>query len=141
MSTFTLMLRKQGVLVARILLGGFFLLQGVGMFMGIDATARYIGENSSLPFPLTTAWIGAILETLLGAAIIVGYKVSRASMLLAVIVAIASISFHEPSLWATDPEQKMLFLKNMAIIGGLLYMGAYGPGDGWSLANRKGASA
>ncbi len=140
MSNCTLKLRNYGTLVGRILIGVLFLLAGISKVAGIEGTTMYINSSTSLPAAGLVAWLAAIIEIVCGAALIVGKKASKSALVLAVFTLLASFLFHGPGLWADAPMQQTMFMKNLAIIGGLLYIAAYGPGDGWSLANKKSAA-
>lgn len=121
------------LLVARVLMGGFFLLAGISKLQGgVDETTFYI-EANGLPAPLLLAWAAVIFEIALGAAIILGSYFKEAALLLAAFTVIVSFLFHGPNLWATDAMQQVSFLKNMAVVAGLLFMAAHGPGRTWVL--------
>lgn len=120
------------LLLARILMGGLFLLSGIQKFMSIDGTAGYIA-NAGLPAALGLAWIAAIIEVACGAAIIVGRYFKEAALVLAAFTVILSFPFHGPATWAPDNMQQVMFMKNMAIVAGLLFMAAHGAGNTWSL--------
>lgn len=127
------MLQSNGTLVARILVGALFLMAGINKLMGgvggPDGFESMIA-NIGLPFPLVVAWIVVLIEIVGGALLIVGYCFHRAVFLLAVFIVLTLIfvhnSFEDPSM-----------MKNAAILGGLLYMLAYGPGNGWSMDKRN----
>jgi putative oxidoreductase len=72
-----------------------------------------------------------------GAALIVGYKTRWAAAALALFTVAAAVLFH--NYWAMPAAQQMmqqiLFLKNLAITGGLLMLMIAGPGA-WSLDRR-----
>lgn len=127
------MWHSHALLVARILMGGFFLLAGIWKFQGgIENVAGYI-THAGLPMGLLLAYLSALLEIGAGAAIILGKYFKEASILLAVFVLFLSFPFHGPSMWATDPTAQMMFMKNMAIVAGLLFMAAHGAGNTWKL--------
>lgn len=120
------------LLVARILMGGFFLLAGIMKLQGIDAVAGYIG-SVGLPIPMILAWASALFEVGVGIAIITGKYFKEATLLLAVFVVVVSFIFHNPSGWGEDMMQQMMFMKNMAIVAGLLFMASHGAGNTWKL--------
>ena len=121
------------LLFARLLMGGFFLLAGIMKFQnGIGNIAGYI-EGAGLPMPLVLAYFAALLEIGTGLAVILGKYFREASIILAVFVLFISFPFHGPNLWATDPTAQMMFMKNMAIVAGLLFMAAHGAGNTWKL--------
>jgi putative oxidoreductase len=86
-----------------------------------------------LPSGTALAWAAGILEVVAGAAIVLGYYFREAVLTLAAFVVILSFPFHGPATWEVDPMQQTMFLKNMAIVGGLLFMAAHGAGNTWSL--------
>ncbi len=123
----------QALLFARMLMGGFFLLAGIMKFQGgIDAVAGYIA-SAGFPASLLLAYLVALFEIVAGLAIILGKYFKEASITLAVFVLFISFPFHGPSMWETDPTAKMMFMKNMAIVAGLLFMAAHGAGNTWRL--------
>jgi uncharacterized membrane protein YphA (DoxX/SURF4 family) len=118
------------LLIGRIAVGGLFLLAGFNKLNGgIDGTASMI-EGAGLPMPLVLAWAAALFEVVAGAALIVGKYFKEAAISLAVFTLIVTIIFHSPMDWA---KNSMPFLKNMAIMGGLFFMGAHGVGNTWRL--------
>lgn len=125
-------LRTHGVLVARILMGGLFIQAGVSKLLDAGGTAGYIA-SAGLPESVALAYLAGLFELVLGLALLVGKKMEEAAVLLAVFVLVVSFLFHGMGTWEVNPIQQALFVKNIAIIAGLLYMAAYGPGNGWKL--------
>jgi uncharacterized membrane protein YphA (DoxX/SURF4 family) len=118
------------LLLARIGLGGLFFIAGVNKLNGgIDGVAGMIG-GAGFPAPVAIAWLVAIFEVVAGAAIILGKYVKEAAILLAVFTFIITLIFHSPMDWAAN---SMAFLKNMAIMGGLLFAAAHGTGNTWKM--------
>ena len=72
----------------------------------------------------------ALLEILGGVAILLGFKTRVASWVLFVYLIPTSILFH--NYWALQgalrAEMEAHFFKNMAIMGGLLFLAMWGPG-------------
>ncbi len=120
------------LLIARLLMGGLFLLAGLQKLQAIDGTAGYIA-SMGLPMPLIIAWAVTALEITAGIAIIVGKYFKEAALVLAVFVVLANFIFHSPSSWGENPMQQVSFMKNLAIIAGLLFMTAHGSGNTWKL--------
>ena len=121
------------VLIARVLLGGFFLIAGVQKIMGgVDGTAGYI-TSAGLPMGLLLAWLAIAVEIGAGAAIILGKYFKEAAIVLAVFTLVITFIFHGPNSWAAENMQQGMFMKNMAIIAGLLYMAAFGSGNTWKM--------
>ncbi len=120
------------LLLARILMGALFVISGVQKFQGLDGVTGYIG-SAGLPAAGLLAWLTAILEVAAGVAIILGHYFKEAALVLAAFVLLASFIFHNPNMWAENMMQQTMFLKNMAIVAGLLFMAAHGSGNTWKL--------
>jgi putative oxidoreductase len=116
-------------LVARILLALMFVLAGFSKFGNLGGTASYIGSQG-LPLPMLLAIATALLEVVGGLAIIVGYRARIVGFVLALFTLLAALLFH--NYWAMPAEQQMIqqlmFMKNLAIVGGLLFVFSLGAG-------------
>lgn len=116
-------------LVGRILLALIFLMSGLNKFTGLAGTAGYIASKG-LPLPQLLATGAAVVELVGGVLLIIGWKARWAALVLFIFTALAALLFH--NFWAVAPEQaqnQMIhFMKNLAIMGGLLYVVAYGGG-------------
>lgn len=117
-------------LIGRILVGSLFLPAGVSKLMGFEGTVAYFG-SLGLAMPSLMA-VGVIaIEILGGLALILGYKIRIAAVMLALFTIGASIIGH--AYWAAPADQvfvaKLLFYKNIAIVGGLLILAAMGAGQ------------
>lgn len=128
-------IKKHGTLLGRIFVGALFAISGVGKILALDMTASYIA-SAGLPLPEVLAVLSGIVEIALGVMLIVGWRIGLAAGALIVFTGFVTIFFHGPSTWS-DPTQQIMFYKNFAIIGGLLYMMAYGNGEGWSAGRRQ----
>jgi putative oxidoreductase len=117
-------------LIGRILIASLFLPAGVSKLMSFDGTVAYFTSlGMAIPSLMT---IGVIaIEILGGLALILGYKTRIAAVVLALFTIGASIIGH--AYWAASADQafvaKLLFYKNMAIVGGLLILAAVGAGQ------------
>lgn len=116
-------------LVGRLLVAYMFIPAGFGKVMGFTGTVGYIA-SVGLPMPALGAVIAIIVELGAGIALLLGYKTRIAAIVLAVFTLVASFFFH--AYWAAPEAMKMvatlLFTKNIAIVGGLLTLAAFGPG-------------
>lgn len=129
------------LLIARVLLALMFVLAGFGKFTGLEGTAGWIASKG-LPVP-TLLTIGAgVVELIGGLLLIVGWKARWAALALAAFTVLASLLFH--NFWTLPADKQMMdqlmFLKNMAVTGGLLFVFAYGAGQ-LSLDARRPAQA
>jgi len=84
--------------------------QGYMEAMGVSATL--------LPLVIAT-------ELLAGIAVLIGFQTRIAAFLLAGFTLLAAILFHGN---VADQMQQILFMKNIAITGGLLFLVTYGAG-------------
>jgi putative oxidoreductase len=90
-----------------------------------------------LPLPSVLAAGALVLEIVAGIALIIGYKTRWAALALALFTLAAAFLFH--NYWAMPAGQQMMqqiiFLKNLAVTGGLLMLAMAGPGA-WSVDRR-----
>ena len=74
-------------------------------------------------------WPAALFELIAGAMLVLGWNARWAALALAVYSAIAALIFHR--YWSVPADQVLdqqtHFMKNVAIIGGLLFVFARGP--------------
>jgi len=125
----------------RVLLALIFIVAGYGKLTGLAGTAGYIASKG-LPLPAVLALGAGVLELVGGIALAVGFKARWAALALAVFTLVASVIFH--NYWALPAEQQMvqqlMFMKNIAITGGLLLVFSLGAGPASFDARRQGAA-
>jgi len=125
-------------LAGRLLMALLFLPAGIGKLTGFAGTVGYI-SSVGLPMPQLAAVVALVVEIAGGVALVAGFGTRVAAIVLAVFTLAASWFFH--AFWALPPDQQMipqlLFYKNIAVIGGLLTIAAWGAG-GWSVDARRG---
>jgi putative oxidoreductase len=123
-------------LVARILLAALFLWSGFGKIGGFTGTVGYIASKG-LPLAQALAAATVLVEIGAGLLLLIGWKARWAALALAIFTVLAAVLFH--NYWAVPEAQKMMqqisFMKNLAIIGGLLMVVAFGAGS-WSVDRR-----
>ncbi len=116
-------------LIGRVLLALMFLMAGFSKLGGLEGTAGYIASKG-LPLPQLLAIGAAVLELVGAVLLIVGWQARWAALALAAFTLLATVLFH--NFWAMPAEQKMMqqlmFLKNLAAIGGLLVVFAFRAG-------------
>jgi putative oxidoreductase len=121
--------RDIAALVGRILLAAIFIKSGWGKIGGFEGTAAYIASKG-LPLPEVGAAIAVAVELIGGILLLVGFKARWAALAFVVFLIPTSFIFH--AFWAVPPEQVMAqqinFMKNLAIMGGMLMVWAFGPG-------------
>jgi putative oxidoreductase len=124
-------------LIGRVLLAWLFVPAGWGKIMGFSGTVGYIASKG-IPFPEVCAALAIAAELGLGLMLLFGIKARWAALGLAIFVAVITPLFH--NYWAMPEAQQMMqkqaFNKNLAILGGLLLVTAFGPGA-FSIDGRK----
>ncbi|WP_025916542.1 DoxX family protein [Herminiimonas sp. CN] len=124
-------------LAGRLLLSVLFLPAGIGKITGFAGTVGYI-TSVGLPMPTLAAIIALTVEILGGVALIAGFGTRIAASALALFTLVASFFFH--AYWAVPADQQLvtqlLFFKNIAVVGGLLTLAAWGAGA-WSVDARS----
>ena len=120
-------------LAGRILLAALFLIIGWSKITGFDGTVAFVA-SAGFPMPEVLTVLAIIFE--LGGALmlIAGFHARLAAWMLIVFTAIATGAYHNAF---ADPSQQLMMLKNLSIIGGLLYVAAYGSGA-WSISKNCG---
>ena len=123
-------------LAGRILLGVLFLMSGLGKLAAPAATQGYIAAMG-LPLPLVSYLGSTGIEVIGSVLLIVGLQTRLTASALAVFTLLTALLFHNNF---ADQNQMIHFMKNIAIVGGLLQVAAFGAG-GFSLDRRFGRSA
>ena len=107
-------------LVGRIMLALIFILAGIGK---IADPAGNMGYMQSMGVPGILLWPTIALEILGGLAVAVGFQTRIAAFALAIFSVAAAFIFHKNF---TDQMQMIMFLKNIAMAGGLLLLAVGG---------------
>lgn len=110
------------LLGGRILMSAIFIFAAYGKVVGYAATQGYM-EAMGVPGALLPLVI--LLELGGGLALLLGWQVRIAALLLAGFTIVSALIFH---FNFTDPMQSILFMKNLAMAGGLLFVTAAGAG-------------
>lgn len=116
-------------LIGRLLFALIFVPAGWSKIAGFSGVAGYIASKG-VPLPEVCAAIAIAAELGLGLLILVGWQTRWAALGLAIFVAVITPIFH--NFWAVPEAQMMMqqqaFFKNLAVVGGLLVLSAFGPG-------------
>ena len=127
-------------LAGRILIGVLFVMSGLSKLAAPGATQGYIA-SVGLPAPVVAFAVAAVVETLGGALLIAGVRTRLVAIGLAIFTLATAVIFHNNF---ADQNQMIHFMKNIAIVGGLLQVVAFGGGKfsvDALLARRSGAQA
>ena len=127
-------------LIGRILLALLFVPAGFSKIGGFAGTVGYIASKG-VPLPELAAAAAVGVELGLGLLLLVGWQTRWAALGIALFTVVITFIFH--NFWAVPAEQVMAqqqsFFKNIAVVGGLLTVAAWGAGA-WSLdGNKRGA--
>ena len=110
--------------LGRLLLAAIFLISGIGKLLNPAGTIGYISAVG-LPLPDLSYALAVIVEIGGGLLLIAGYQTRIVALSLAAFTLAAGILFHGNF---ADQNHFIHFLKNLAIVGGLLQVVAFGAG-------------
>ena len=121
-------------LAGRVMIALIFVLSGLSKISAIEGTQGYM-EAMGIPGILIYPTI--LFEVAAGLAIIAGFQTRLVALVLAGFTLLLASIFHNQ---LGDQMQFILFIKNVAIAGGLLFLTRYGAGE-LSLDNRRSVAA
>lgn len=122
---------KQDVLmlIGRLLIAAIYILAGFGKLAQPEGTAGYMAAMG-IPMASVLVWPAGLVELLGGLALALGFQARIAALALVAFNIPATFIFH--AFWSADAAsaqvQQIMFLKNLAMSGGLLYVAALGAG-------------
>jgi len=115
--------------LGRFLLALIFVFSGWGKIAGFAGTVSYMASKG-MPWPQVLLPGAILIELGGGLALMLGWKARWAALAMFLFCIPTTLIFHD--FWALPPEQAQTqminFLKNLALMGGLLYVVAFGPG-------------
>lgn len=117
-------------LAGRVLLSLIFIIAGFGK---LTATAGTAGYMQAMGVPTVLLWPTIALELLGGIALLVGFQTKYVAWALAAFTLVAGAIFHNNF---ADQMQSIMFMKNLAIAGGLLIL-SVAASNPFSLDSRK----
>jgi len=120
-------------LTGRVLMSAIFVMAGISKLGAYAATQGYV-ESMGVPGILLPLVI--LLELGGGLAVLLGWQTRISAFLLAGFCIVSALIFHANF---GDQMQSILFMKNMAMAGGFLFLVAGGAGA-WSVDARRQAS-
>lgn len=121
------LLEKITPLLGRIALAAIFLMSGLRKLANFSGTAEYMSNKGSMILP-EVFLVGAIILLLFGSiSLLLGFKTRYGVVALITFLIPATLIFH-----SDFPGEMINFMKNVAILGGLLMVAANGPGN-WSV--------
>src|ERR1700685_840054 len=112
-------------LIGRCLMAVLFLLSGFGKVVGPAATIAWVA-STVLPLPTVGYVVAVIIELGGGLLLILGWQIRPLGAVLSVYAIATAFIFHHN---LADQNQLFHFLKNIAVMGGLFQLMAFGAGS------------
>jgi putative oxidoreductase len=113
-------------LIGRVLLGLIFLVSGINKIADPQGTQQYM-TMMGMTWMTTLFYVGAVAVELAGSiSLLLGYRAKAGGWLLFLFLIPTTVIFHTNF---ADPNQTIHFLKNVSMMGGLLYVARYGAGS------------
>lgn len=113
----------------RLLLALIFVLSGFSKVAGFSSTLQMM-QAKHIPLAAVALVVTILLEVLGGLALILGIRTRWAALLLFLYLIPVTLMFH--NFWAYSGQEHMMqqahFMKNIAIMGGLLFVYGSAPG-------------
>jgi putative oxidoreductase len=115
--------------LARILVVAIFVYTGISKLTHFDGTSHMIAEKG-IPLAAIATAIAILIELGGAIVIIVGWQTKLAAAIQFVYLIFITVTYH--NFWAAPPQlhdvQLLNFLKNVGIMGGLLFLATRGAG-------------
>ncbi|GAB7564164.1 DoxX family protein [Methylobacillus methanolivorans] len=111
-------------LIGRALLAAIFIISGFGKLADPTGTIAFISSTGA-PLPELGYAIALLVELGLATALLIGYRARLVALLIALFTLATAFMFHFD---LNNQMQTIMFLKNLAITGGLLQIAAHGAG-------------
>ena len=128
--------KTYGPLAGRILLALIFVISGYNKLVGFDGTVGYIASKG-LPLPQLAAAAAIAIELVGGVLLVIGWQTRWAATAIFLFMIPTTLIFHPFWAVAAGKQMEMIqFMKNLCIMGGMLYVMAFGAGP-LSVDNRK----
>jgi putative oxidoreductase len=118
------------LLIGRVAFAALFLPSGFSKLLNLQAFLYNI-DGRGVPFAPVLAPIAAAVEFLGGVALLLGVQVRFASVVLLLFTVVATLIAHrfwEYAPGAARQMQQINFFKNVAIVGGFVFLAAHGGG-------------
>jgi putative oxidoreductase len=129
MDRFQQLLQHYGPALARVLLAQVFIVSGIGKIKGFAATAALMG-NLGLPAPQLLLVLTIALELGGGALLVLGWQARWIALAFFGFTFLTAVLVHP--FWSAEAAsvggQLNNFMKNLAIMGGMLYVAVHGAG-------------
>jgi len=130
------------VTAGRVLLGIYFILPGINKVTDFQGNSQYMADHGMVFIPFFLV-LTIIIQLGGGFAMVAGYQTKIVAFILAGLTLVISLIMHD--FWTMEPglqtsHETQNFVKNMAIMAGLMVAGGLGGGV-WSMDNRLRAAS
>lgn len=124
--------RRSLLVIGRVLLGLYFIVPGLSKITGWSAMSAYMAQHGVPLIPLLLA-VTVVLQVGGGACLAIGYRAPLMAFVLAGLTLLISLFMHD--FWnvyegGNQGHETQNFIKNMAIMAGLLFVAGSGPARG-----------
>ncbi len=130
-------LEQACALLGRVMMAAIFLRSAAGKIVNFTGVTGMMASKG-MPYTEYLLVAAIAIELIAGSALVLGYKTRWAAGALIVFLVPATLIFH--NYWAADAAQLQNqanhFYKNLAILGGLVFVMGLGPGPA-SIDNRR----
>jgi len=121
--------QRAALLTGRGLLGLYFILPGISKITGFSGMSEYMAAHG-VPFVPVLLVLTIILQIVCGASLMAGWRTQMMAFLLAGLTLVISLFMH--NFWSMEEglqraHEMQNFIKNMAIMAGLLYVAGVTP--------------
>ncbi len=122
----------------RVLLGIYFILPGINKITDFSGNSQYMAEHGMVLIPFFLV-LTIIIQVGGGLAMVAGLQTRMVAFVLAGLTLVISVVMHD--FWTMEPglqtsHETQNFIKNMAIMAGLLVAAGLG-GGAWSVDSRR----
>lgn len=114
-------------MIARFLVGGYFVISGIGNFLNFATQVERVTDFGFTAAPIAV-FAGALLKVIAGVFIMARYHTKIASFFLICYISFATLLFYNPFWWSKYTDTESVFYRNLAILGGLLFLYAHSRG-------------
>lgn len=118
-SRFDELFDRAGHVAARVALAAIFVVTGIDKLADTGDAAADVAEIG-LPFPTVLAIVAGLVELACGALLVLGKRTQLAAAGLLLFLLTVTLLLENPFRASADPGAFIDFLKNVAIMGGLL---------------------
>lgn len=118
-----------GMLLGRILIASYFLISGVTKIASFESSL-FVYQRQDVPYPVMFLYVSTLLLIIGAFFVMLGYRTRIGALLL--MLALLPTTFYFHNFWSHQEDdlffQAVFFFKDIAIIGGLLYVISRGAG-------------